>query len=360
MKFFTIPRVLRWARAVVLTVHVVMSVGWLGIDGALVALEVTGLSSVHPAVRAGIAASTAVISCWVLIPVVFLSLVSGLALALFTQWGLMRYWWVLAKSGIAAVLAAAGLVFLVPALPQILAGRGEPAGMPTLIGRSVALVLLFAATGLSVVKPWGKTPSGRRLQSMTAVGMKFFTIPRLSRRARAVVLTVHVVMSVGWLGIDGALVALEVTGLSSVHPAVRAGTAASTAVIACWLLVPVVFFALASGLILGLSTPWGLARHWWVLAKCGIAAVLTAAGLVFLVPALPQILTGGGEPAGMRTLIGRSVALVLLFAATGLSVVKPWGKTPYGRRVRTRPPLPVQRTAQQKVQRTAQRRVQQK
>ncbi|MGH3771281.1 MAG: hypothetical protein ACRDRW_07790 [Pseudonocardiaceae bacterium] len=344
----TIPRLLRWARAVVLTVHVAMSVGWLGIDGALVALEVTGLSSVHPVVRAGIATSTAVISCWVLVPVVFFSLVSGLVLALFTHWGLTRHWWVLAKFGIAAVLAAAGLVFLVPALPQIFAGRGEPAGMPTLIGRVVALVLLLAATGLSVVKPWGKTPSGRRMQDMPGVGVKFFAIPRLSRRARAVVLTVHVAMSVGWLGIDGALVALEVTGLSSVHPVVRAGIAAATAVIAYWLLVPVVFFSLGSGLILGLSTPWGLVRHWWMLAKCGIAAVLTAAGLVFLVPALPQILAGGGEPAGMPTLIGRGGALVLLLAATGLSVVKPWGKTPHGRKVRTRPLLPAQRTVQQK------------
>lgn len=177
---------------------------------------------------------------------------------------------------------------------------------------------------------------------MTAVVAKFFTIPRLSRRARAVVLTVHIVMSVGWLGLDGALVALEVTGLSTVHPAVRAGIATATGVIACWVLLPVVFSSLVSGLVLALSTPWGLARHWWVIAKCGIAAVLTAAGLLFLVPRLPQIAAGGGEPAGMQTLVARSVALVLLLAATGLSVVKPWGKTPRGRRVPNRPPHPVQ------------------
>lgn len=158
-------------------------------------------------------------------------------------------------------------------------------------------------------------------------------------------LVVHVTMSVGWLGLDGALVALEVTGLSTVHSAVRAGIATATAVIACWVLVPVVFFSLASGLVLALSTPWGLVRHWWVIAKCGIAAVLTAAGLLFLVPALPQILAGGGEQAEMRTLIGRSVALVLLLVATGLSVVKPWGKTPCGRRVRRRPPREAPRRA---------------
>jgi hypothetical protein len=173
---------------------------------------------------------------------------------------------------------------------------------------------------------------------LTAVATKVFTIPRLSRRARAVVLTVHVVMSVGWLGLDGALVALEVTGLSTVHPAVQAGIAIATAAIACWVLVPVVFFALVSGLVLGLFTPWGLVSHWWVLAKCVIAGVLTAAGLLFLVPAMPQIIAGRGEPSAMQTLIARSLALVLLLAATGLSVIKPWGKTPRGRRVHKRLP----------------------
>jgi hypothetical protein len=336
VKFLTTSRLSRWARAVVLTVHVAMSVGWLGLDGALVALEVTGLCTVNPAVRAGMATATAVIAYWALVPVVFFSLVSGLMLALSTSWGLARHWWVLAKCGISAVLTASGLLFLVHQLPQILTGGGEPAEMQTLIGRSVALVLLLAATGISVVKPWGKTPRGLRVQK------EFFTLPRLSRRGRAVVLTVHVVMSVGWLGLNGALVALEVTGLCTVNPAVRAGMATAMAVIACWVLVPVVFFSLLSGLVLALFTPWGLVRHWWVFAKCGISAVLTAAGLLFLVPALPQIAAGGGEPAEMQTLIGRSVALVLLLAATGISVVKPWGKTSRGRRLNKRPLRPVQ------------------
>ncbi|MEO7194426.1 MAG: hypothetical protein ABIZ05_06325 [Pseudonocardiaceae bacterium] len=195
---------------------------------------------------------------------------------------------------------------------------------------------------------------------MTAVAVRFFTTPRLSRRVRAVVLTVHVVMSVGWLGIDGALVALEVTGLATVHPAARVGMATATAVIACWVLVPVVFLALVSGLVLALATHWGLARHWWVLVKSGIAAVLVALGLVSLVPALPAILAGDGAPATTLTLIGRLVALVLLLAATGLSMIKPWGRTPRGRRVRTRPPVPAQRTVPLKAQRPVSPKVQQK
>jgi hypothetical protein len=85
--------------------------------------------------------------------------------------------------------------------------------------------------------------------------------------------------------------------------------------------------------VLALSTPWGLGRYWWVLAKCGIAGALTAAGLTFLLPQLPSLVAGGSEPAGIGTLIARALALVLLLGATGLSVVKPWGKTPRGRAV---------------------------
>ncbi len=161
-----------------------------------------------------------------------------------------------------------------------------------------------------------------------------FAFPRLPRRARLVLLTVHVAMSVGWLGLDGALVALEITGLGTGDPIRRAGIAAGMAVVAAWVLIPVAFFSLVSGLVLALSTPWGLARYWWVLVKCGIAAALTATGLMLMLPRLDQIVAGDGEPVGMQMLVGRSVALVLLLVATGLSVGKPWGKTRHGRAVR--------------------------
>jgi hypothetical protein len=124
-------------------------------------------------------------------------------------------------------------------------------------------------------------------------------VPRLSRRVRAALLTVHIAVSVGWLGVDGALVALEVTGLGTGDPIERVGIAAAMAVIVAWVLLPMVFCSLISGLVLALSTSWGLVRHWWVLAKCGIAATLTATGLVLMLPRLNQIVAGDGEPVRM-------------------------------------------------------------
>ena len=166
---------------------------------------------------------------------------------------------------------------------------------------------------------------------MTAVATRSFAIPRLPRRARTALLTAHITVSVGWLGLDGALVALEVTGLGTGDPGERAGIAAAMAALVVWVLVPVVGASLLSGLVLALTSPWGLVRYWWVIIKCGITGVLTATGLVLILPWLHQIILGQAEPVGMPLLIGRAIALALLLAATGLSVVKPWGKTPFSR-----------------------------
>ncbi|MGH3976212.1 MAG: hypothetical protein ACRDS9_23245 [Pseudonocardiaceae bacterium] len=136
--------------------------------------------------------------------------------------------------------------------------------------------------------------------------------------------------------------ALEVTGLSAGDPVVQGGIAAAMGALASWVLIPVVFISLTSGVVLALSTPWGLVRHWWVLAKCGIAVALTVTGVLLMLPRLDQIVAGDGEPVQMQTLLVRSLALIMLLAATGLSVVKPWGKTPHGRMVQAAGKRPAQ------------------
>jgi hypothetical protein len=155
-------------------------------------------------------------------------------------------------------------------------------------------------------------------------------------------LTVHVAASAGWLGLDGALVVLEVIGLNSADPALRTGISVAMTAIACWVLVPLVFASLCTGLVLGLGTSWGLARHWWLVAKSGIAAVLAATGVVLMLPRLSQVLAGEGEPIQLKMLALRSFALVLLLIATGISVVKPWGKTrlSWSRKIQTKTAIP--------------------
>jgi hypothetical protein len=167
-------------------------------------------------------------------------------------------------------------------------------------------------------------------------------VPRLPKRVRSSLLTVHVAASAGWLGLDGALVVLEVIGLNSADPALRTGISVAMTAIACWVLIPLVVASLCTGLVLGLGTSWGLARHWWLVAKSGIAAVLAATGVALMLPRLSQVFAGEGEPIQLRMLALRSFALVLLLIATGISVVKPWGKTrlSWSRKPQTKTAIP--------------------
>ncbi|GLZ49889.1 hypothetical protein Acsp06_60740 [Actinomycetospora sp. NBRC 106375] len=94
------------------------------------------------------------------------------------------------------------------------------------------------------------------------------------------------------------------------------------------LVIPAAFGALATGVVLGLLTPWGLARHWWVLVKL----VLTVAVIVFStlgvgVWVLESIERPG--PAAWPLVWGGAANLVAFLLMTWASIGKPWGTTPW-------------------------------
>ncbi|MQA12912.1 MAG: DUF2269 domain-containing protein [Pseudonocardiaceae bacterium] len=150
----------------------------------------------------------------------------------------------------------------------------------------------------------------------------------LPRRARSVLLAVHVTMSVGWIGLDLSLLVLAVAALRTGD----APAAAAMGLLGRALLAPFAFGSLVTGLALSLTTPWGLLRYWWVLAKFVITSALVAAGLIVLLPRLQLIAAGAQGPIRIQAVVATSVALALLVTATVLSVVKPWGRTARGRR----------------------------
>lgn len=100
---------------------------------------------------------------------------------------------------------------------------------------------------------------------------------------RKLLLTVHVATTVSVLGADLVLLALGIAGLrgaepQTIYPAAR--------LVGAQLIAPLAVASLGTGLLLGLLTPWGLLRYWWVGIKLGITAALTAAVLFVLVPRL--------------------------------------------------------------------------
>jgi hypothetical protein len=162
---------------------------------------------------------------------------------------------------------------------------------------------------------------------------------RLGARMRRIVLTVHVVVSVAWIGVDACLLALGLTGVLSSDPMLQRAVYLVVGRIGTYFIAPASLGALVTGLVLGLGTKWGLVRYRWVAVKLAMGVVLTVGGNLVILwrlrDAAAQV-AGGVAPAavGARYLvIGSSTAgTALLVTATVLSIYKPWGCTRRGRR----------------------------
>lgn len=161
---------------------------------------------------------------------------------------------------------------------------------------------------------------------------------------RKLTITAHVAFSVGWLGAVAAFLVLSIAGLISHDAEVVRGAYLSMNLISRFVIIPMCFAALATGLIQALGTPWGLFRYYWILLKFGLAIFATVALLIhqFVVMDMAAKRVSGAaadmlfsaEFGPLKTELVRapSLAILLLLVVTTLGVYKPWGLTPYGRR----------------------------
>jgi hypothetical protein len=158
----------------------------------------------------------------------------------------------------------------------------------------------------------------------------------MSSRGRALALTIHVTVAVGWAG--ALAVFLAHAGVAVLTDNVDIARAADIAMgIAAWFVIlPLAVATLASGIVQGIGTPWGLVRHYWVLAKLILTAFATAVLLLKLAPIrilaeMPSSLT---DPGALRVslLVHAIGGLVVLIGAAALAIYKPVGMTVYGAR----------------------------
>ncbi|WP_200961608.1 DUF2269 domain-containing protein [Paenibacillus sp. Soil522] len=153
---------------------------------------------------------------------------------------------------------------------------------------------------------------------------------------RKFALTAHIASSVGWIGAVVAYLALVVaTQTSQDAQTVRAAFIAMEP-ITWFALVPLSFASLLTGLVMSLGTPWGLFRHYWVLAKLLLTVLATLVLLSYTqtvsflagVAADPSAdldrLGGGGQ------FLHPGIGLLVLLLVLILSVYKPRGMTRYG------------------------------
>src|SRR5258708_31878859 len=89
----------------------------------------------------------------------------------------------------------------------------------------------------------------------------------MTPRIRKLALTAHISFSVGWLGAVVPCLALAIAGLTSRDAQMVRAAYLSMELIGWFVIVPLSFAALLSGLVQSLGAQWGLFRHWWILAK---------------------------------------------------------------------------------------------
>jgi hypothetical protein len=157
---------------------------------------------------------------------------------------------------------------------------------------------------------------------------------------RKFVLTAHIVFSVGWLGAVAAFLALAVAGLSSQNDQTARAAYVAMDLIGWFVIVPCSLITLLIGLVQSLGTKWGLFRHYWVLIKFLLTVGATVLLLLHM-NATSRLANAAADvsanlellrPVRVQLIFDAAAALLVLLAATILSVYKPWGLTRYGRR----------------------------
>jgi hypothetical protein len=111
-----------------------------------------------------------------------------------------------------------------------------------------------------------------------------------------------------------------------------------------FIIIPLCFAAVVTGLLQALGTPWGLFRYYWIVLKFGLAILATLALLLhqFVVVAEAAKRVSGAtaqtlfsaDLGPLKTELVRApiLAILLLLVVTTLGVYKPWGLTRYGLR----------------------------
>ncbi|HEX2088444.1 MAG TPA: DUF2269 domain-containing protein [Actinomycetota bacterium] len=161
---------------------------------------------------------------------------------------------------------------------------------------------------------------------------------------RKFALAIHLTVSTGWIGAVLAYLAMSLAAQTSRDDLIVRAAWIVMDLTGWYVLVPLAFGSVATGLVMSLGTDWGLFRHYWVLFSFGLtvsAAVILVLHMVE-VSALADVARGGENaaldiagthlPSQLRQgdLLHPLMGLVVLLIVQVLNVYKPRGLTRYG------------------------------
>jgi uncharacterized membrane protein len=158
---------------------------------------------------------------------------------------------------------------------------------------------------------------------------------RISPPLYKLLLTTHIIVSVGWLGVVVAKLVLGIAAATSGDSEVARGLYAAMQVVNP-IFPPAAIGTILTGVLLSLGTKWALLQYYWVVAKL-VLTVGVIASAVRLGDRLVQ--QASGAPAGLATDDGTLLGIATAAALLVISVFKPWGKTWFGRRKTVEPRL---------------------
>ena len=160
---------------------------------------------------------------------------------------------------------------------------------------------------------------------------------RLTRTQRRLLVTLHVALSVGWLGASMAMLTLAITARASQQGGPARSAYWAMHLLAGVLLIPLSVSVLLIGLAVAAASRWGLLQYRWVLVKL----IATCAAVTLSLLALPAMTRlayqdatwhalAAERDAGTRLIIASSISVALYLSLTTISIFKPWGPTARG------------------------------
>jgi hypothetical protein len=159
----------------------------------------------------------------------------------------------------------------------------------------------------------------------------------MSPGLRKLALAAHLTLSVGWIGAVAAYLALDVTVATGQDAQTLRAAYLGMGWIARYVIVPLAFASLLTGLVMSLGTKWGLFRHYWVLISFVLTIIATVV-LLLETRVISSFVDMAEDPATstehLRAMpstlvhsVGGSVVLLVILV---LNVYKPQGLTRYG------------------------------
>lgn len=163
----------------------------------------------------------------------------------------------------------------------------------------------------------------------------------MTPEVRKLALTAHVTVSVGWIGAVLCYVVVVIAAMTSADDYALRSAWAVFELLGWYVIVPLAFASLLSGLLMSLGTHWGLVRHYWTM----LSFALTAIAIVVLVRHMVTVsafadLAAEGGPADASNLrealrgelLHGGIGLLILLAIEAINIYKPRGTTPFARR----------------------------